>query len=80
MPSQSVLNCYCSNQARFRQLWYLVVDSVEMYMECCQVSYWAARRGTPCQVLPALVRGRQQLAGVNMDLFGEEFIPEEDKL
>ena len=62
MPSQSAASCYAASCASFRQLWFVSVDSQNIYLECCQLAHWTVRTEAACKLFAATVTNRQQLA------------------
>ena len=68
MPSQSPASCFTACCHSFKQLWFVSVQSLDLYLECCQLSNWTVRTKTACKLLAAAVSGRQQLAKLVADI------------
>ena len=64
MPAKSPDKCF----AMFQKVWLVCVSVLDIYKECCKLSYRYCRTGTSCKLLPAMVADRQQLAQLVADI------------
>lgn len=62
MPTQSPERCYAASCRVFQKLWFICVSVLDIYEECCKLSYWSCKTGTGSKLLPGMVADRQQLA------------------
>jgi len=68
MPTQPPERCYAASCNMFQKLWFICVSVLDIYEECCKLSYWSCKTVPGCKLLPAMVADRQHLAQFIADI------------